>query len=451
MNRFPSQTLAPLRRARGVRRPRGTREAMRVAPDADLTDVMMPRERRRAHRRDAQRPELATAPILLLTAKADEPLLVRLLATARRTTSSSPSPTRLAGARAQPRARAAGARAGNGLRLAAESANRAKDEFLAMLGHELRNPLAPIVTALELHAAAAAPHGSERERDDDRAPGRPPGPPRRRPARRLAHHARQDRAAQASRSSWPTSSTRAIETAGPLLEQRAHTLDVEVPRRGLIVDGRRGPARAGGREPAHQRGEVHRRRAAHRCRRAGRDGGEVVLSVRDNGIGIAPRVLPHIFDLFVQEPQALDRSQGGLGLGLTIVRSLVELHGGTSRRAATGRARAASSSCACRARRTTSARAADRGDGRPQPHRPSAATMRVLVVDDNEDAAALLCRRCCAARLRRARRARRPDALQRGRGVPPRGRAARHRPAGDGRLRARAPAARAAGAGRHPR
>jgi CheY-like chemotaxis protein/anti-sigma regulatory factor (Ser/Thr protein kinase) len=58
------------------------------------------------------------------------------------------------------------------------------------------------------------------------------------------------------------------------------------------------------------------------------DGGEVVVRVRDTGMGIAPEVLPRVFDLFVQERQAIDRSQGGLGLGLTIVRNLVERHGG---------------------------------------------------------------------------------------------------------------------------
>ena len=63
--------------------------------------------------------------------------------------------------------------------------------------------------------------------------------------------------------------------------------------------------------------------------RAERIDHEVVLTVRDTGIGITPDVLPRIFDLFVQERQALDRSQGGLGIGLTIVRSLIERHGGS--------------------------------------------------------------------------------------------------------------------------
>ena len=60
-----------------------------------------------------------------------------------------------------------------------------------------------------------------------------------------------------------------------------------------------------------------------------REGGEAVVRVKDTGIGIAPEVLPHVFDLFVQSERALDRSQGGLGIGLTLVKRLVELHGGS--------------------------------------------------------------------------------------------------------------------------
>ena len=79
------------------------------------------------------------------------------------------------------------------------------------------------------------------------------------------------------------------------------------------------------------------------------DGGEVIVTVRDNGIGIAPEMLPRIFDLFTQDRQAIDRAQGGLGLGLAIVRSLVALHDGT----VTAQQRrpldtAASSWCGCR-------------------------------------------------------------------------------------------------------
>src|SRR4029078_10922194 len=59
-----------------------------------------------------------------------------------------------------------------------------------------------------------------------------------------------------------------------------------------------------------------------------RDGSEVMLRVRDTGVGLAPELQPHVFDLFIQADRSLDRSQGGLGIGLTMVRSLVEMHGG---------------------------------------------------------------------------------------------------------------------------
>jgi CheY-like chemotaxis protein len=119
-----------------------------------------------------------------------------------------------------------------------------------------------------------------------------------------------------------------------------------------------------------------------------RVGDLVELVVRDNGIGIAPEILPHVFEQFVQERQALDRSQGGLGLGLSIVRSLVDLHGGT--------ASAASAGCGCGSELTIRLPAADATSATPT--QPIAAIAkpaptegrRILVVDDNEDAASLL-------------------------------------------------------------
>ena len=285
--------------------------------------------------------------------------------------------------------------------------------------------------------------GAEQRARDHRAAGRPPGAAGRRPARRLAHHARQGRAATRAPSSSPTSSRAAIEMASPLLEQRRHTLDVDVPRDGLRVDG--DPTRLAQVvvEPADQRRQVHASRAARSRVARARDGERRRrLRVRDNGIGIAPEMLPRIFDLFVQERQALDRAQGGLGLGLALVRSLVELHGGTvdgaQRRA---RARAASSSSRCRWRPTRRRRDA----GAPRSRRA--------------DGAAAGAARPGRRRQRRRRRAARrdrcassghevevahdgPSALAIARDVRARRRAARHRPAGDGRLRAGAAAAR---------
>jgi signal transduction histidine kinase len=121
---------------------------------------------------------------------------------------------------------------------------------------------------------------------------------------------------------------KAIEISSPLLEQREHKLTVDVPRPGLLVDG-----------DAIRLSQVVSNLLTNAAKytpaggdiaiRAASEQDQVVLSVRDSGIGISPEVLPHVFDLFVQERQAPDGPQGGLGIGLTIVRSLVERHNGT--------------------------------------------------------------------------------------------------------------------------
>jgi signal transduction histidine kinase len=121
---------------------------------------------------------------------------------------------------------------------------------------------------------------------------------------------------------------KAIEIASPLIEQRRQQLAVDVPRSGLQVNG--DPIRlsqvvsnllTNAAKYTPPEGRIFVQAAAV--------DGEMVLRVRDSGAGIAPHVLPRVFDLFVQEREVLDRSQGGLGIGLTIVRSLVERHGGS--------------------------------------------------------------------------------------------------------------------------
>ena len=81
---------------------------------------------------------------------------------------------------------------------------------------------------------------------------------------------------------------------------------------------------------------------------AGIEGAEFVFRVRDNGVGISPELLPRMFDLFAQADQSLARSEGGLGIGLTLVRSLAELHGGSVTATSEAPARGASSSSGCR-------------------------------------------------------------------------------------------------------
>jgi signal transduction histidine kinase/CheY-like chemotaxis protein len=269
----------------------------------------------------------------------------------------------------------------------AEVANRAKDEFLAMLGHELRNPLAPILTALQLLRLRGVQSG-EREREiierqvkhlvalvDD-----------------LLDVSRITRGkVQLYRSTFELSEAvaRAIETVSPLFEQKRHLVQIDVPQTGLAVEG-----------DLQRLAQVVANlltNAAKYTEDGGRidiaaaaDGDEMVLRVRDSGIGIAPETLPRIFDLFVQERQAIDRAQGGLGLGLAIVRSLTELHGGRVEARSEGIGHGAEFMLRLpRTSATTTAAAVEPSQSRaavpqaPQPH-------RVLVVDDNYDAAAML-------------------------------------------------------------
>ncbi|RKH28374.1 ATP-binding protein, partial [Corallococcus sicarius] len=195
----------------------------------------------------------------------------------------------------------------------AESANRAKDEFLAMLGHELRNPLAPILTALQL-MRLRGDTTAERERTlierqvthlvrmvDDLLD--------------VSRVTRGKVTLKRERTSLTDVVAKAIEQTSPLLEQRQHTLEVDLPDHGTALDG--DPTRLA---------QVFANLLTNAARytepggfiavTGAREGKELVVSVRDTGVGIAPEMLPRVFELFVQEHQALDRSQGGLGLGL---------------------------------------------------------------------------------------------------------------------------------------
>ncbi|HEX4457807.1 MAG TPA: ATP-binding protein, partial [Polyangia bacterium] len=275
------------------------------------------------------------------------------------------------------------------LRGEAELANRSKDEFLAILGHELRNPLAPIVTAL--HLMKLHPDGShERERTIIE--------------RQVRHVVRLvDDLLDVSRiasgkvdlAREPVEVgeivARAVEIASPLIEEREHELQLDLAP-DLVVDG--DPVRLtqvmanlinNAAKYSQKRGQL---RIEGR-----RVDGKVLITVRDNGIGIAPGMLPRVFDLFVQEPQSLDRARGGLGLGLSIVRSLVTLHGGSVSATSAGVDRGSEFRVELPAIDPTLAQPAERSRGhrveRPT-GRADAAQARLLVVDDNADAAELL-------------------------------------------------------------
>lgn len=276
----------------------------------------------------------------------------------------------------------------NDLRESAEAANRAKDEFLAMLGHELRNPLSPILTALHLMKLRGS--GTvEYERTVIE--------------RQVTHLTRLvDDLLDVSRIArgkvvlkretieLAQVAAKAIEMTSPLLEQRAHTLDLHIPKQGLAVDG--DPVRlsqvvsnllanAAKYTPANGRITMQ----------AAEEAGEVVLRVRDTGIGIAPEILPQVFDLFVQGRQAIDRSDGGLGLGLTIVRNLVKAHGGSVAAHSDGLGRGSEFVVRLKCASGAGASVTATAERQPEVEQPSLATgARVLIVDDNVDGATLL-------------------------------------------------------------
>ncbi len=265
----------------------------------------------------------------------------------------------------------------------AEHANRSKDEFLAMLGHELRNPLAPLVTALDLMHLKHVP-----QLDRERAILR----------RQVDHlsrlvddlldisritrgkiELRHDRVVVAD------IVTKAVEQTSPLFDEKRHHLVVDVPP-DLIVEG--DPTRL-----AQITANLLSNAAKYTAPegrieiRATRVGTDVEIRVRDNGIGIAPVMLPHVFDLFVQAPQSSERPAGGLGLGLTIVRSLVELHRGRVMVHSDGAGKGSEFTVTL----PTLADKTVAADRAASPHiTRSATSRRVLVVDDNEDAALML-------------------------------------------------------------
>jgi PAS domain S-box-containing protein len=265
-------------------------------------------------------------------------------------------------------------------RAEAEAANRAKDEFLALLAHELRNPLAPIVTAAALL--------------------RRPGPPAalvqrsagivERQARTLARLL--DDLLDVSRITrghidlrWSTVAlgdavARAVEAVRPLVDERRHTLTVTPAALPLLVEA----------DPTRLEQIIVNvlNNAAKYTAPEGRidvgaseEAGQAVLRVRDSGVGIAADMLPRIFDLFAQGDQSLAHTSGGLGVGLTLVRRLVELHGGRVAVHSDGPGRGSEFTIRLPLSRATAAQAP--AAGAVAARGPAA---RVLLIEDNADA-----------------------------------------------------------------
>ncbi len=268
-------------------------------------------------------------------------------------------------------------------RAEAEAASRAKDEFLAMLGHELRNPLAPIATAVELMKFRGETH-SIREREVIE--------------RQLGHITRLvDDLLDISRITRgkleltlrPVEVAdvigNAVEIVSPLLEQRHHRLTMTVPR-GLTVNA--DSARlAQIVSNLLSNAAKYTRPNGHIELRASGTADEVVIQVRDNGEGISPDLLPRIFDLFVQGKRTFDRSDGGLGIGLSLVNNLVALHGGSASVTSNG-IPGDGSEFTIRLPRFVRVVATEQVSRDALPGAPM--RKRVLVVDDNRDFAEML-------------------------------------------------------------
>jgi PAS domain S-box-containing protein len=276
---------------------------------------------------------------------------------------------------------------------ALREADRRKDEFLAVLAHELRNPLAPI-----RYAVAMARKGGRPEAERLRAQAII--------ERQVEHMGRLlDDLLDVSRITRGTLILRrstvdlaavvaaAQESARPLIEARDHTLAVQLPSEmlRLVAD----PVRLaqvlanllvnaakytdpGGRIELEAR----------------RKGGELIIAVRDNGIGISAEMMPRVFTLFAQASPALERSEGGLGIGLALVRGLLELHGGSVSAHSGGAGQGSEF--------LVRLPIGNPGDTEgvyetSAPARAGAKPLRVLVADDNRDSA-----ETCAALLEAA-------------------------------------------------
>jgi signal transduction histidine kinase/DNA-binding response OmpR family regulator len=260
-------------------------------------------------------------------------------------------------------------------------ADRRKDEFLAMLAHELRNPLAPILSGVEIL-------GEEGASDEARARALEAA------GRQVRHLARlvddlvdvsRIRSGKIELRRQPVDLARVVQDAitavEPLVREQRQELLIELPAERVALDADPVRLTQAVENLLHNSAKYtdpggHVRLAARRV------GAEVVVRVEDDGIGIAPELLPRVFDVFVQAKQPPNRARGGLGLGLALVRSLVELHGGTVRAESAGPGKGSAfeirlpASAAAEAPALAAPRARRNGHGPP---------LRIAIIEDNPD------------------------------------------------------------------
>ena len=259
--------------------------------------------------------------------------------------------------------------------------DRRKDEFLAMLAHELRNPLAPIRNAAYTLTLLGQP--DERLRWVSGVIERQVGLITRLVDDLLDVSRITSGKITLQRERVPVAAViaQAVETARPAAESRHENLAVEVAADAGVVDGDSarlvqavGNLLDNAIKYSEDGGQVRLTARA--------DAQEVVIVVRDEGVGIDAELLPHVFDLFIQADRSLERRQGGLGIGLTLVRRLVEMHGGRVEVASGGAGRGSEFTIRLPRLAVAPAPAAARAAAREAPSGPA---RRVLVVDDQPD------------------------------------------------------------------
>ena len=263
-----------------------------------------------------------------------------------------------------------------------QQSNRRKDEFLAMLSHELRNPLAPIRNAVEV-IRRIAPADPRLTRANDVMD------------RQVNHLTRLvEELLDVARISQGKIAlhlepvdllgviAHSVETVRPIIDARSHALSLSLPDQAVWMRGDFARLSQIVANLLNNAAKYTEDGGLIQLSLSVESDGMAVISVRDNGIGIDDELLPHVFDLFEQGKRALDRAQGGLGVGLTLVQRLVEMHNGRVCASSAGAGKGAEFQVhlPCLVEVGTPVIAM-------QPDAPVSTGCRVLVVDDNSDAA----------------------------------------------------------------
>jgi PAS domain S-box-containing protein len=268
---------------------------------------------------------------------------------------------------------------------ALREADRRKDEFLAILAHELRNPLAPIRYALAISKQPG--RSAEQQRQAEEVVERQVEHMSRLledllDVSRITHGTLELRKVRVDLASIVGS---AIEAAQPLLDAKRHVLELELPDEPIRLDA----------DPVRM-AQVFANLLVNAAKYtdpggqirlgARRDGSDVVVSVQDSGIGIAPEMMPRLFTLFAQAGTALERSEGGLGIGLALAQGLLALHGGSIEAQSEGRHHGSRFDV----RLPVSPATLETPVAPPVQESPaSTSRLRVVVADDNRDSAEL--------------------------------------------------------------